>query len=55
MVTMATFQLLDTLPVCRDFKLGLCQRPQCKYIHLIEGKYIKMYRLALCILLIRVL
>ena len=25
--------------MCRDFKLGLCQRPQCKYIHLIEGKY----------------
>lgn len=31
-------QLLDTLPVCKDFKLGLCQRPTCKYVHVIEGK-----------------
>ncbi|XP_053403737.1 muscleblind-like protein 3 isoform X15 [Mercenaria mercenaria] len=29
-------QLLDTLPVCKDFKLGLCQRPTCKYVHVIE-------------------
>ncbi|XP_052217365.1 muscleblind-like protein 2a isoform X27 [Dreissena polymorpha] len=29
-------QLLDNLPVCKDFKLGLCQRPTCKYVHIIE-------------------
>ncbi|XP_060588949.1 muscleblind-like protein 2a isoform X11 [Ruditapes philippinarum] len=29
-------QLLDTLPVCKDFKLGLCQRPTCKFVHVIE-------------------
>ncbi|KAK6195148.1 hypothetical protein SNE40_000631 [Patella caerulea] len=29
-------QLRDTLPVCRDFKAGQCDRPQCKYIHLQE-------------------
>ena len=29
-------QLLDTLPVCRDFKAGQCKRPQCKYVHLVE-------------------
>ncbi|ELT96336.1 hypothetical protein CAPTEDRAFT_95909, partial [Capitella teleta] len=29
-------QLLDTLPVCRDFKAGQCTRPQCKYVHLVE-------------------
>jgi len=25
---------MDTLPVCRDFKVGKCKRPQCKYVHL---------------------
>ncbi|GFS45674.1 uncharacterized protein TNIN_307331 [Trichonephila inaurata madagascariensis] len=30
------FQLLDTLPLCRDFKSGLCKRPQCRYVHLLE-------------------
>ncbi|CAN7995843.1 unnamed protein product [Ixodes pacificus] len=29
-------QLLDTLPVCRDFKSGQCKRPQCRYVHLVE-------------------
>ncbi|ESP00251.1 hypothetical protein LOTGIDRAFT_141088 [Lottia gigantea] len=29
-------QLLDTLPVCRDFKAGQCDRPQCKYVHVQE-------------------
>ncbi|CAN8020639.1 unnamed protein product [Ixodes persulcatus] len=28
--------LLDTLPVCRDFKSGQCKRPQCRYVHLVE-------------------
>ncbi|GIX73159.1 muscleblind-like protein 1 [Caerostris extrusa] len=28
--------LLDTLPLCRDFKSGLCKRPQCRYVHLLE-------------------
>jgi len=37
-LTLYLLQLLDTLPVCKDFKLGLCQRPTCKYVHLIEGK-----------------
>lgn len=31
-------QLLDTLPVCRDFKYGECKRAACKYIHLLDGK-----------------
>jgi len=26
------------LPVCRDFKLGLCKRPRCKYVHIIDGE-----------------
>lgn len=30
-------QLLDTLPVCRDFKYGECKRTSCKYIHLLDG------------------
>ncbi|KAL3215330.1 hypothetical protein MRX96_006597 [Rhipicephalus microplus] len=29
-------RLLDTLPVCRDFKSGQCKRPQCRYVHLVE-------------------
>ncbi|OUC44480.1 hypothetical protein D917_09069 [Trichinella nativa] len=29
-------QLLDTLPVCRDFKLGRCSRSTCRYVHLNE-------------------
>ncbi|KAK4018373.1 hypothetical protein OUZ56_000434 [Daphnia magna] len=29
-------QLLDTLPVCRDFKYGECKRAACKYIHLLD-------------------
>ncbi|KAG0422306.1 hypothetical protein HPB47_001852, partial [Ixodes persulcatus] len=29
-------KLLDTLPVCRDFKSGQCKRPQCRYVHLVE-------------------
>ncbi|XP_023227463.1 muscleblind-like protein isoform X5 [Centruroides sculpturatus] len=29
-------QLLDTLPVCRDFKSSQCKRPQCRYVHLVE-------------------
>ena len=24
--------------MCRDFKSGQCKRPQCKYVHLVEGK-----------------
>ncbi|CAF0897896.1 unnamed protein product, partial [Didymodactylos carnosus] len=28
--------LLDTLPICRDFKSKRCTRPQCKYVHLSE-------------------
>ncbi|KAJ8310656.1 hypothetical protein KUTeg_012521 [Tegillarca granosa] len=32
----ANQQLLDTLPACRDFKLGLCNRPNCKYVHVLE-------------------
>uniref|UniRef100_A0A915JLY3 C3H1-type domain-containing protein n=1 Tax=Romanomermis culicivorax TaxID=13658 RepID=A0A915JLY3_ROMCU len=31
-----TGQLLDTLPVCRDFKQGHCDRPSCRYVHLYE-------------------
>lgn len=34
-------QLLDTLPVCRDFKYGECKRAACKYIHLLDGKNTK--------------
>lgn len=30
-------QLLDTLPVCRDFKYGECKRGACKYVHLLDG------------------
>ncbi|XP_071165300.1 uncharacterized protein LOC143067267 isoform X8 [Mytilus galloprovincialis] len=29
-------QLLDSLPACRDFRLGQCQRPTCKYVHVLE-------------------
>jgi len=29
-------QLLDTLPVCRDFKYGECKRAACKYVHLLD-------------------
>ncbi|XP_067947948.1 muscleblind-like protein 2a isoform X2 [Watersipora subatra] len=29
-------QLLDTLPVCRDYRSGQCNRPTCKYIHLLD-------------------
>ena len=25
--------------MCRDFKMGQCQRPQCKYLHVVEGRY----------------
>ncbi|KAH8041309.1 hypothetical protein HPB51_014590 [Rhipicephalus microplus] len=32
----AAAMLLDTLPVCRDFKSGQCKRPQCRYVHLVE-------------------
>lgn len=32
------FQLLDTLPVCRDFKQGHCERQNCRYVHLLEGE-----------------
>jgi muscleblind protein len=28
--------LLDTLPVCRDFKQGHCERANCRYVHLLE-------------------
>uniref|UniRef100_A0A0L8GUY8 C3H1-type domain-containing protein n=1 Tax=Octopus bimaculoides TaxID=37653 RepID=A0A0L8GUY8_OCTBM len=28
--------LLDTLPLCRDFKSSQCNRPQCKFVHLME-------------------
>lgn len=28
--------LLDTLRVCRDFKSSQCNRPQCKFVHLLE-------------------
>uniref|UniRef100_A0A4Q8K339 U64-Liphistoxin-Lsp1a_1 n=2 Tax=Liphistius TaxID=62150 RepID=A0A4Q8K339_9ARAC len=28
--------LLDTLPLCRDFKSGQCKRQQCRYVHLLE-------------------
>ncbi|VDI82564.1 Hypothetical predicted protein [Mytilus galloprovincialis] len=28
--------LLDSLPACRDFRLGQCQRPTCKYVHVLE-------------------
>ena len=34
---MCNEQLLDTLPVCRDFKYGECKRADCKYIHLLDG------------------
>jgi len=30
-------QLLDTLQVCHDFKLGKCVRTACKYVHLMEA------------------
>ncbi|XP_059177554.1 muscleblind-like protein 1, partial [Physella acuta] len=29
-------QLLDTLPVCQDFKSGQCSSPYCKQVHLSE-------------------
>ncbi|XP_077987302.1 muscleblind-like protein 2 isoform X3 [Glandiceps talaboti] len=29
-------QLVETLPVCRDFKAGNCKRPNCRYVHLTE-------------------
>ncbi|XP_025080213.1 muscleblind-like protein 2a isoform X9 [Pomacea canaliculata] len=29
-------QLLDTLPLCRDFRAGLCDRPTCKFVHVSE-------------------
>ena len=32
-----SLQLLDTLPVCRDFKYGECKRAACKYVHLLDG------------------
>ncbi|PVD18642.1 hypothetical protein C0Q70_21192 [Pomacea canaliculata] len=31
-----TWQLLDTLPLCRDFRAGLCDRPTCKFVHVSE-------------------
>lgn len=36
-----TWQLLDTLPLCRDFRAGLCDRPTCKFVHVSEGEYVK--------------
>ncbi|XP_078693531.1 muscleblind-like protein 1 isoform X25 [Branchiostoma floridae x Branchiostoma belcheri] len=31
-------QPTDQLPVCRDFKAGNCKRPNCRYVHLVEGE-----------------
>ncbi|XP_069104614.1 muscleblind-like protein isoform X11 [Argopecten irradians] len=42
-------QLLDTLPVCRDFKLGRCNRPECKSVHIMEDYVeVKDGRAAVC-------
>ncbi|CAI2724560.1 unnamed protein product [Schistosoma spindalis] len=31
--------LLETLPICRDFKAGKCRRnSECRYVHLVDGK-----------------
>lgn len=35
---MRHLQLLDNLPVCRDFKQGHCDRAACRYVHLMEGE-----------------
>ncbi|KAL1231309.1 Muscleblind-like protein [Trichinella pseudospiralis] len=43
-------QLLDTLPVCRDFKLGRCSRSTCRYVHLNED-YVEVsddYKVLVC-------
>ncbi|KRY49013.1 Muscleblind-like protein, partial [Trichinella britovi] len=43
-------QLLDTLPVCRDFKLGRCSRSTCRYVHLNED-YVEVsddYKVFVC-------
>ncbi|XP_070213233.1 LOW QUALITY PROTEIN: muscleblind-like protein 1 [Littorina saxatilis] len=29
-------KLLDTLPLCRDFRAGLCDRPTCRMVHVLE-------------------
>ncbi|KRZ04629.1 Muscleblind-like protein, partial [Trichinella zimbabwensis] len=42
--------LLDTLPVCRDFKLGRCSRSTCRYVHLNED-YVEVsddYKVLVC-------
>jgi hypothetical protein len=44
-VCKATFRrslLLDTLPVCRDFKQGHCERQNCRYVHLLED-YVEVH------------
>ncbi|XP_044267109.1 muscleblind-like protein 1 isoform X7 [Tribolium madens] len=43
-------QLLDTLPVCQDFNRGLCNRPACKFVHLLEGDGVEVVenRVAVC-------
>lgn len=43
-------QLLDTLPVCQDFNRQLCNRPACKFIHLLDGKH---YLTALFVIVIQ--
>ncbi|XP_061177804.1 muscleblind-like protein 1 [Saccostrea echinata] len=42
-------QLLDTLPVCLDFKMGRCNRPLCDKVHILQD-YVEVTdgRVAVC-------
>ncbi|KAK3104468.1 hypothetical protein FSP39_002639 [Pinctada imbricata] len=42
-------QLLDTLPVCQDFRMGRCNKPMCKNVHIIQD-YVEVMdgRVAVC-------
>nr|XP_022339559.1 muscleblind-like protein isoform X7 [Crassostrea virginica] len=42
-------QLLDTLPVCLDFKMGRCSRPLCDKVHILQD-YVEVTdgRVAVC-------
>lgn len=42
-------QLLDTLPVCLDFKMGRCSRPLCDKVHILHD-YVEVTdgRVAVC-------
>lgn len=45
----ANQQLLDTLPVCLDFKMGRCSRPLCDKVHILHD-YVEVTdgRVAVC-------